>query len=344
MIKVAHLLDDFGMGGVTRALTLFEESALTRCSTSEVLPVDPDAKLGPSVEADLIVDHMALSWKRLMFLASLRLRNPRTRIVHVEHSYTRSFEKHNVSSTGRFRAMLKIASMLFDEIVCVSNAQREWLANTVGINISKLRVIYPWTDRHELFSLPAAPAIAGRPVKLLAYGRYAPVKNFKALIEAMRGISPVAAQLTIFGNGPDRAALEASAADLSHVEVLGPSNSPDQHLANCDAVVIPSIYEAFGLVATEARMAGRPILVADTDGLVEQVGKAGLAASMQSADEIASAIRLFLELDLAKLGAIGRTEVESQSTGIIADWLKVIERAGPAQKRSAIGFPAPGEA
>ena len=344
MIKVVHLLDDFGMGGVTRALTLFDEPALTRCSTSNVLPVDAQALLGPKVDADLFIDHMALSWKRLIFLASLRVRNPGTRIVHVEHSYTRSFEKLNVDAKLRFRAMLKIAATIVDEIICVSKAQQDWMANTVGISTSKLCVIHPWTDRYELFSLPEAPPVAGRPVRLLAYGRYAPEKNFGALIEAMRTISPLAAQLTIFGDGPERAALEASANRLYHVEVLGQSSSPDHHLANCDAVIIPSLNEAFGLVATEARMAGRPILVADTDGLVEQVGSAGLVAPMQSPDEIACAIKLFLKLDLAKLGASGRREVESQSRGIITGWLKVLERAAPVHELLGIASTAPGEA
>ena len=247
MIRLAHLLDDFGMGGVTRALTLFEESALTRMAISTVVSVNPDALVAPHVRANLIVDHMALSWKRLAFLASLRVRNPTSRIVHVEHSYTRSFESENVAAVGRFRAMLKFAAALVDEIVCVSNAQRDWLAQDVGIPSSKLTVIYPWTDRRELFEVPEAQAASGRPVQLLAYGRYAPVKNFAAMIEAMRSVSECSAQLTVFGDGPDRSSLEALAADVPNVTVLGPCHSPAAHLENCDAVVIPSRYEAFGL-------------------------------------------------------------------------------------------------
>ena len=61
-------------------------------------------------------------------------------------------------------------------------------------------------------------------------------------------------------------------------------------------MIVPSRHEAFGLVATEARMAARPILVADVDGLPEQVGEAGLARPMGTPDEIAAAI-----LELAKL-------------------------------------------
>ena len=327
MIDVAHLLDDFAMGGVTRALTLYEEPALRRIARSKVVPIDPSARLAPKLSAKLIVDHMALSWTRLAFLASLRARNPRAQIVHVEHSYTQAFELLNVESKARFRMMLKIASMLVDEFVCVSEAQCKWLDQEVGLASRKLRVIHPWTDRDELYSVPAAIPANARPVRLLAYGRYAPVKNFAELIKAMRNVSPELAELTVFGDGPDRTELEALAADLPHVEVLGPCSFPADFLARCDAVVAPSRYEAFGLVATEARMAGRPVLVADVDGLPEQVGEAGLAMKMDTADAIAGAVHSFVQLDLASMGASGRIAAKSQSDAIIARWVQLIDRA-----------------
>lgn len=326
MIDIAHLLDDLGMGGVTRALTLFNEPALASIARSKVVQVNPEAKLAPQIAAELIVDHMALSWKRLAFLASLRARNPRARIMHVEHSYTRSFESLNVQSKARFRAMLKIAFLLVDDIVCVSNAQRDWLAHDVGIAASKLQVIHPWTDRNELYSVPSSRPVYAGPVRLLAYGRYAPVKNFSQLIDAMRSVSPETADLTIFGDGPDRAKLEALAADLHHVEVLGPSSSPADHLMRCDAVVVPSRHEAFGLVATEARMAGRSILVADVDGLPEQVGEAGLSARMDTAGALADAINSFVQHDLAALGAAGRSAAKAQSDTIIERWAQLLQQ------------------
>ncbi len=326
MIQITHLLDDFGMGGVTQALTLFEKQALTRIATSKVLAIGQDALVAPSCDADLIVDHMALSWKRLMFQASLRARNPKARIIHVEHSYTRSFEETQVRARPRFRMMLKIASILYDEIVCVSHAQRKWLSDCVGINSEKLRTIYPWTDRFELFDVPKAKRAESKPVSLLAYGRYSSVKNFDQLIEAMRTVSTDIAHLTIFGDGPDRTCLEAAAADMQHVEVFGPTHSPADYLERCDAVIVPSRSEAFGLVATEARMAGRAILVSNIDGLPEQVGNGGFVAPMENQVEIARAIRKAAALDLNALGSNGRAEVASQSAKIISDWSDLISK------------------
>ncbi|MEP1422805.1 MAG: hypothetical protein ABJK59_13640 [Erythrobacter sp.] len=81
MISVAQLLDDFGMGGVTRALTMFDEPRLRAHGTSLVVPIKSSEMLAPSLQVDLIVNHTALSWKRLVFLASLRARNPSARIA-----------------------------------------------------------------------------------------------------------------------------------------------------------------------------------------------------------------------------------------------------------------------
>ena len=333
MITIAHLLDDFSMGGVTRALTLFEEPMIARQARSKVVSVNQTAMIAPKVDADLIVDHAAVSWRRLGFLISLRARNPKARLVHVEHGYTQGFEAANVTAKRRFRAMLRTAFALFDDVLCVSNAQRNWLINEVGIEGRKLRVIYPWTDRSELFAIAPAQPRGERPLKLVAYGRYAEVKNFAELITAMRCFSPDEVQLTLFGDGPERTFLTALSADMPNVRVLGPCLDPKEHLADCDAVIVPSKYEAFGLVATEARMAARAVIGADVDGLPEQLGEGGHVASLGAAPDIAEAIRWAIRADLPQLGMAGRRSVKSQHSQILYRWSKLIEEVRQSQRR-----------
>ncbi len=328
MISVAHLLDDFGMGGVTRALTLFDNPELASRGTSQIVPVDPSAQLAPSLQADLIVDHMALSWRRIAFLLSLRARNPHARIVHVEHSYTSGFEAAQVDSRKRFRAMLKLASRLLDQFICVSEAQRRWMAEDVGVPTHKLQTIHPWSGRFELNAVPAISMRRNRPLRLLAYGRFADCKNFEALVIAMQSLSADKAQLTLFGDGPNRVVLAKLAEPLSHVKVDGPAQDVSAYLADCDAVIVPSRTEAFGLVATEARLAGRALIVADVDGLPEQVGSAGLVASLASPLEIVTAIKWAMRAPLAEMGQAGRRDVALQHDEIIAGWIDVYELAG----------------
>lgn len=66
------------------------------------------------------------------------------------------------------------------------------------------------------------------------------------------------------------------------------------HRASC--VVIPSLYEPFGIVALEALAGGAPLIVADTGGLAELVGGTGSALLFEpgNADELAGRIEQLL--------------------------------------------------
>ncbi|QSB44312.1 glycosyltransferase family 4 protein [Tsuneonella flava] len=331
MIRIVHLLDDFAMGGVTRALSLFEDPRMMLLSRSTTLPMRRKMRDAPVLEADLIVIHVPPCWSRLPYLAALRKRNPRARILQVEHSYTRSFEQLRVASLKRFRLLLRLAAGLVDEIVSVSHAQSRWLVES-GIPVKKITTIHPWSGRLDLACVPDRIVHQG-PLRLLAYGRFSPEKNFAALIEAVGYFRPDEVELTVFGSGPDEEALKFLACAFSHVSVMPACPDPAPWLASCDAVILPSKYESFGLVATEARMAGRAILVADVDGLPEQArAGGGLVAKLGTVEEIANAISDLSNRDLTVMGRAARAGVSSQHDDIINSWLAVIERAA-AQAR-----------
>ncbi len=109
----------------------------------------------------------------------------------------------------------------------------------------------------------------GRPV-VVYFGKLIEQKGVHVLIEALAGID---ACLVVVGFGPERAALEARAADRG-VDALFTGPLEHRHLrhllALADACVVPSIFpEAFGMVAAEAAAAGCPPLVARHSGLAE---------------------------------------------------------------------------
>lgn len=67
------------------------------------------------------------------------------------------------------------------------------------------------------------------------------------------------------------------------------------HYAAADVAIAPSIYEPFGLVATEAMACGTPVIVSDTGGLREIVADGhGLTFPPQDADELAERIERVL--------------------------------------------------
>ena len=327
MIRAAHLLDDFAMGGVTRFIGCLNRPEFTSLVTSEVHSISRNAVFAPKLKADMILTHVPPSWKRLLLYRSLRHRNPRARLVHVEHSYTRAFERHCVPNPGRFRRMIRLALKPFDEVICVSDGQRQWMTETVGLDARKCRTIHPVSGREELLSLPPSGPDQDGPLRLAAYGRYSDVKNYAALIEAVGRFPRHRVTLALAGSGPDDADLRIRAAHHDNVTVCGPVENIGEFLAAADAVIVPSRWESFGLVAIEARLAGRPILVADVDGLPEQVGGSGLATPMKTAEEIEAAIARFAAMPISNMGMKGREDARADIEKSMSEWQALFSRA-----------------
>lgn len=127
---------------------------------------------------------------------------------------------------------------------------------------------------------------------LLAFaGRLVHEKGVQTLLDAMRPLRERhrGLRLVIAGTGPYQPDLLARARRLRiarAVDWLGfvADDELAAVLAAADAVVVPSRYEPFGLVALEAVTAGAPVVVADTGGLHDFVTQRMAAASFPPDD------------------------------------------------------------
>ncbi|CAK6688464.1 D-inositol-3-phosphate glycosyltransferase [Synechococcus sp. CBW1107] len=216
---------------------------------------------------DLLVWHKACSWKGLPSLIRHRVR----RQILFEHHYCAGFERHNVPSTLRFRTMLRLSYAAMEQVVAVSRAQRNWLHAAHLISASRSRVLLSSRTVDDFLALPPPSPAEGRPLTLLAYGRFTPQKGFDRLLRAMRLLPGGGLRLLLVGDGPQKGNLEALASADPRVELLGARKDIPTLLAQVDAVVIPSRWEPWGNVCLEARAAGRPVIVSGIDGLPEQV-------------------------------------------------------------------------
>ncbi len=290
MISVAHLVDDSAVGGVTRFLDALTGELGEKVRQSRI-SVKPLATLPPRIDADVVIVHFTMSWSKLPFLLALRARFGTRPIVLVEHSYSAAFERLAVPAPHRFRMMLRSSYRLVDRVVSVSYGQARWMRAAHLLPADKLSVIYPFTDCTELAALQQ-PAPKYGPLSLGAYGRYCAQKDFSTLLAAMSLIDPAIATLTLRGFGPDTKALTAQAEPLSNVNVGAKIDNLSDFLSTVDAIAVPSRFEPFGQVAYEARLAGRPIIVTDVDGLPEQVDELnGLVVPVGNAEVLAGAIR-----------------------------------------------------
>jgi glycosyltransferase involved in cell wall biosynthesis len=337
MIHVVHLINDPAVGGVNRTLEELMARLDPRFKQSRVWAT-PHMNDPQNLEADIIIVHFTASWRRLLWLQALRCRNKTAKLILVEHSYTRCFERLHISHRTRFRTMLRFAYGIMDCVVAVSRAQGEWLLEAGCVNEAKLKVINPHTDLSRLRLLPP-PRSAG-PLLLCAYGRYAPQKGFDTLIDAMRLVPGEVARLRLVGLGPDKEKLETQAAGLHHVTVDGPVSKPDFLLGAADAVVIPSRFEAFGNVGLESRAAARPIIVTNVDGLADQaLPMPELTVPPEDPTALAGAINWLAAQDITSLGLSARGSVFGAEKHTIDSWNNLLadlseRRPGGVVRRS----------
>jgi glycosyltransferase involved in cell wall biosynthesis len=131
---------------------------------------------------------------------------------------------------------------------------------------------------------------------MLFVGVQEPRKNLPRLLQALAALQArgrLTADLLVAGapgwGGVDIAALIGRLGLASRVRLLGPV--PDEVLAglyrHAEFLVMPSLYEGFGLPLAECLSMGRPALTSDLASMPEVVGAAGLLVDPWSVESIA---------------------------------------------------------
>ncbi|MEL7033622.1 MAG: glycosyltransferase family 4 protein [Pseudomonadota bacterium] len=325
-IKFTHILDDLAMGGVTRALKNFEHSSLT--SLGEHTHADIRAQqVRASGPNDVAIVHFTANWKKLGWLLDLRLRGGFSRIILVEHSYTEGYETSEVAPKRRFRQMLRLAYRLVDQVVAVSNTQRDWMIAHKLAASEKIIAIPQSRICDDLLAITPCKRDTG-PLQIRAFGRFHKQKGFDLLVRAMARVPTELATLKIAGTGPDAERLKALSRDLENVEICAPFDTPTEFISDAHLVAIPSRWEAFGLVGTEARAAGRPILAARVDGLCDQLDEDGFAHTPGSVSSIVSAIyRSAAATNLTERGLSSRARAAGEYDRMISQWCALLNPA-----------------
>ncbi len=134
---------------------------------------------------------------------------------------------------------------------------------------------------------------------ILCVGRLVPQKGIEYLIKSIPRIAAryPQARVIIVGEGWLRGHLERVAQSTGHQwRITFTGWIPDQELIallnSADVLVVPSIYEPFGIVALEGMAAGVPVVASDIGGLAEIVEHehTGILAYSKNPDSIAWAV------------------------------------------------------
>jgi glycosyltransferase involved in cell wall biosynthesis len=158
-------------------------------------------------------------------------------------------------------------------LVVVSPALRDTLVQTLGLVAARAVWIPNVIDPAFLSQLPAPCAPTASSFTFLAIGNLIPVKGHARLIRAFARAFGRRndVRLEIAGDGPEEEGLRAVAAEIGvaqTVSFLGRLTRPRvlDALVRCHALVLPSLYETFGVVLIEALATGRPVIATACGG------------------------------------------------------------------------------
>ena len=179
-------------------------------------------------------------------------------------------------------------SGLADRIIAATPAERAQLQWLYEAEMSKVVVIPPGVDTSRFYPIPKdeAKEVIGVPPcdrMLLYVGRIEPLKGIDTLIRAIAKADFLGdlVCLVVIGGDPQTAQLEsddemarlqamreqAGVKDL--VTFLGKRSQVTlpYYYSAAEAVVVPSHYESFGMVALEAMACGTPVVASQVGGL-----------------------------------------------------------------------------
>ena len=181
-------------------------------------------------------------------------------------------------------------------VIVDSCAVAELLARELRIDRERISVIPNAVDE-RFFGTPAASAAGAGSMRLLMAAHFTPVKGHRFALEAVartraRGLDVT---LDLLGDGPGRRPAERLAAELGldgAVRFHGRRSDLGAWMQRCDAVVLPSSWEGFGLVLAEALAAGRPAVAFAIGGVTEVVdhGETGLLTPPGDSTALAQAL------------------------------------------------------
>jgi glycosyltransferase involved in cell wall biosynthesis len=209
---------------------------------------------------------------------------------------------------------IKVARRL-SYTITVSQTASQHIANTFGIPEDKLRVIHNGIDTDIFSPSPKTNRIENR--LLVVISRDTAVKGLKYMLEALaelRQKHPL--ELIVVAKGTDNKATQRLINTLGirdYVKFIDEIDTAElvHQYRMASIVVIPSIYEGFGLPAAEAMSCGVPVVSTTAGALPEVVGDAGILVPPADVKALVEAISaLVINPDKRKhLSQIGRKRI-----------------------------------
>jgi glycosyltransferase involved in cell wall biosynthesis len=210
---------------------------------------------------------------------------------------------------------IKVARRLTHFITDSQHSLQE-IMSSFGLPRERFKIIYCGVDTDTFRQQPGLQRPANR--ILVINSGDTPLKGLKYLLEAMAELRRTrAVELTIVGeplvNGYTEGLIDSlSLGDCTQYTGKIDTDSLVTHYSSATMLVVPSIYEGFGLPAAEAMACGTPVISTTAGALPEVVGDAGILVPPGDTGALVESIKALLDDDARRkeLGARGVERVK----------------------------------
>jgi len=235
----------------------------------------PVARLARALRPDVVVPN--LGYLNLAILAGRALLPRGTAVVPIEHT-TLSAEVAEQSRPALWHAAYRWLYPRADRIVACSHAIADDLVASFHLAPAQIRMIRNPIDEPKLEAVLASgrsPFPTDGP-HVVGVGRLAPVKGYDRLVDAFAQVvnGGIAAELWLVGDGPERAALQARAAELgvaARVHFAGFQPEPYAWMRFANVFVQSSRREGLPVAVLEAAAAGARLAAFDCPGGTREI-------------------------------------------------------------------------
>ena len=252
--------------------------------------------------------------KRLFFLMIGNLGDGFLAIGTLNAEY---YQSHGIVPERIFRVPYAVDNRFFHDKAMAASPERENLRRELGLE-------------------------PGRPIILYA-SKLSPVKHGADLLEAYLQMSPDPAQephpyLLFIGDGDQKEIMEARARSVNwrSIKFLGFKNQTElpKYYDLCDVLVLPSVFEPWGLVINEVMNAGRAVVVSDQVGCAPDLVRSGENGYIFKTGDLDGLQQALLNIvsDPQKCRAMGQKSLE-----IIETWGIEEDVAGLKQALAFVG-------
>lgn len=359
-IRVLHVAQSIagGVASYFEELAAYQTKAFGKANVSFLIPSGSETHL-PNIDPAQVLTFSRTSRRPGALLsfgrsASDAVRRLRPDVLHLHSSFAGAFVRPFLRSKGRKPRIIysphgwafgmevsrirKLAYAAVErhlaartDLILVNSGSEHGLAVRFGLPAQKLKMI----ENGIAWAPPADRRRGAERIRLAFIGRHDPQKGLDILLDAIERFSLPNMEFHIVGASIVGPAISGTP-ERSNVTFHGWLGRVEmvQLLHQVDALVMPSRWEAFGLVAIEAMRAGVAV-IGSNRGALPEVIKHGVGGYIFDIDDPGSLGRLLQQLDPTELRRLGDSARSHWEREYVADRMNHLTRQAYASVLSS---------